>query len=287
MSKWTGKSKGSVLGYRFFIFSIKTFGVKTAYFILHFVTFYYYLFAKKNKNGILNFYTEGIGFSIKKANQVARKNFYVFGQTLVDRLAFLLNRAKHITYSFDNEQALIDLKNGNKGAVLLSGHVGNWETAGNLLKDRISNKINVLMVDAEYQAIKYYLDSSTGGSKFNVIAIKNDLSHIIKIKSALSNNEFLAIHADRTTDTVKNIEVDFLGKPTKFPYGPFLIASKFKVPVVFVFAVKENDNHYSLSCTNPIVDESPEEIAEKYIVELERMVRRYPEQWFNYYNYFE
>jgi predicted LPLAT superfamily acyltransferase len=205
----------------------------------------------------------------------------------VDRHAFLLDKAKHISYSFDNEQALIDIKDKNKGAVLLSGHIGNWETAGNLLKDRISNKINALMLDAEYQKIKQFIDNSTGGSKFNVIAIKNDLSHIIKIKNALSNNEFIAIHADRTTEGIKNIEIDFFRIPTKFPYGPFLIASKFKVPVVFVFAVKGNENHYSLNCTNPTVGKSPEEIAKKYVVELERMVRKYPEQWFNYYNYFE
>ncbi len=287
MSKWTGKSKGTVLGYRIFIFSIKTFGIKTAYFILRFVTYYYFIFAKKNREGILTFYTKALGYTEREAKIIARKNFYIFGQTLVDRHAFLLNKAKNISYSFDNEQALLDLKDGGKGAVLLSGHIGNWETAGNLLKDRISNKINALMLDAEYQKIKQFIDSSTGGSKFNVIAIKNDLSHIIKIKNALSNNEFIAIHADRTTDGIKNIEIDFFGIPTKFPYGPFLIASKFKVPVVFVFAVKGNEKHYSLNCTDPTVGESPEEIAVKYVTELERMVRKYPEQWFNYYNYFE
>ena len=187
MSKWNGKSKGTVLGYRIFIFSIKTFGVKTAYFILRFVTYYYFLFAKKNREGILNFYKQALKLSDKEAKKIGRKNFYIFGQTLVDRQAFLLDKAKHISYSFDNEQALIDIKENNKGAVLLSGHIGNWETAGNLLKDRISNKINALMLDAEYQKIKQFIDNSTGGSKFNVIAIKNDLSHIIKIKNALSN----------------------------------------------------------------------------------------------------
>jgi len=287
MTKWDGKSKGTVLGYRIFIFSIKSFGVKSAYFILRFVTYYYFLFAKKNREGILNFYKRALGFNDKKAKQTARKNFYIFGQTLVDKHAFLLNKAEHITYSFDNEQALIDINNSNQGAVLLSGHIGNWETAGNLLKDRISDKINVLMLDAEYEKIKKFIDKSTGGSKFNVIAIKNDLSHIIKIKNALSHKEFIAIHADRSMEGIKNIELIFFGLPVKFPYGPFLIASKFKVPVVFVFAVKEGETHYTLTCTNPTIGESPEEIAKKYVTELERMVRKYPEQWFNYYNYFE
>ena len=48
MSQWDGKSKGTVLGYKIFLFFIKTFGIGSAYLILHFVSLYYYLFAKKN-----------------------------------------------------------------------------------------------------------------------------------------------------------------------------------------------------------------------------------------------
>ena len=56
--------------------------------------------------------------------------------------------------------------------------------------------------------------------------------------------------------------MDFLGKKAKFPYGPFLIASKFSAPVTFVYAVKEKKFHYALSATKPIIDKlQPEEIA--------------------------
>ena len=179
------------------------------------------------------------------------------------------------------------MKNAGKGGILLSGHIGNWETAGNLLKERITSKINVLMYDEEVQKIKQYTDTATGGSKFNVIPIKDDFSHVIKVHQALKRNEFIAIHADRCMDGAKFIDVDFLNKRAKLPLGPFIIASKFDAPVSFVFAVKESKFKYLLSSTAPFKGEMPpEEIAKKFVKELEKKVTLHPEQWFNYYNFF-
>jgi predicted LPLAT superfamily acyltransferase len=276
MSRWDGKTKGSLTGYKIFLFFINTLGLDFAYGLLRVVTYYYYLFAAKPRQALLDFY------------QIARRNFYIFGQTLVDRAAFLLGKDRKFSHIFENEQYLIDIRDAGKGGILLSAHVGNWETAGNLLKGRITPTINIVMLDAEVENIKKYMELSTGGSRFKVIAIKDDLSHIISIRNALVNNEFVAIHADRYLEGAKYIEMDFLGKKAKFPYGPFVIASKFNAPVTFVFAAKDGKYSYHLSATKPIEEKmKPEEIARLYVEELERKVKAFPEQWFNYFNFFQ
>ena len=288
MSQWDGKSKGTVVGYKIFLNTIKFFGLPLTYFILRFVTFYYYIFAKHNRNSIRDFYLNALNIPKKKINQFTRRNFYYFGQTLIDRSAFLIGKGDKYSYTFNNEQYLLDIKETGKGGILLSGHVGNWETAGNLLKSRVTSNINVLMYDEEKKRIKQYIDTTTGGSRFNIIAIKDDLSHVIKVHQALSRNEFVAIHADRYLEGAKFIELDFLGKKAKFPLGPFIIASKFKASTTFVFAVKENKYHYLLSATTPITKKlSPEEIAKLFVAELEKKVTFHPEQWFNYYNFYK
>ncbi|MBC7864993.1 MAG: lipid A biosynthesis acyltransferase [Bacteroidia bacterium] len=288
MSRWDGKTKGSLIGYKIFLFSIKTFGVSFSYLILHFVAWYYYFFLPKNRNALVGFYTTALNYGRKDANKISRKNFYKFGQTLIDRFAFLVGKGDKYTYTFEHEDYLVDMKNNGRGAILLSAHLGNWETAGNLLKKRISNKINVVMMDAEVEKIKDYVTTSTGGSLFNIIPIKDDLSHVILINNALSNNEFIAIHADRYLEGAKYIELDFLKKKAKFPLGPFIVASKFNAPVTFVYAIKESKYHYALSATLPITTKmSPEEIAKKYIEELEKKVKQHPEQWFNYFDFYK
>jgi len=288
MSRWDGKTKGSLLGYKIFLFFVKVMGLGFAYKLLKVVTYYYYFFAAKPKEALLDFYKDTLHISGKRALGLVRKNFYIFGQTLLDRAAFLLGKDSAFTHTFENEQYLLDIKNGGKGGILLSAHLGNWETAGNLLKGRITPTINIVMLDAEVESIKKFMDLSTGGSRFKVIPIKNDLSHIISIRNALVNNEFVAIHADRYLEGAKFIELDFMGKKAKFPYGPFVIASKFDAPVTFVFAAKDGEYSYHLSATAPITQKmKPKEIARLYVDELEKKVRQYPEQWFNYFNFFQ
>ena len=288
MSQWDGRSRGTLIGYKIFLFSIKTFGIGFAYIILHFVAYYYYYFSKPNKIALVNFYTGALNYTRKEALKITKKNFYKFGQTLIDRFAFLVNKGDKYTYTFENENYLIDIRNSGKGGILLSAHLGNWETAGNLLRKRISSKINVVMLDAEVEKIKTFITNNTGGSLFNIIPIKDDLSHVIKINNALSNNEFVAIHADRYLPGAKYIEMDFLGKKAKFPLGPFIVASKFNAPVTFVYAIKETIYHYALSSTKPITQKfTPEEMAKEYIFELEKKVRLNPEQWFNYYDFYQ
>ncbi len=275
---WDGKTKGSLAGYKIFLFFIKFLGVGIAYKLLRVVTYYYYLFAAKPRKVLYDFYQNALQFSLAEAKQLTRRNFYIFGQTLVDRTAFLLGQDKYFSHTFENEQYLLDMRDGGKGGILLSAHLGNWETAGNLLKGRITPTINIVMLDAEVENVKKFMESSTGGSRFKIIAIKDDLLR----------NEFVAVHADRYMEGAKYIEHEFLGRMAKFPYGPFVIASKFDAPVTFVFAPKDGKYSYHLSATKPIDEKmKPEEIAKLYVQELERKVKAYPEQWFNYFNFFK
>ena len=287
MKKWDGKTKGSVRGYKFFIFCITFLGLKVSYFFCFFVSYYYILFATKQRNGLIQFYCVGLGKTKKEAKQLAIKNFYIFGQTLIDRIAMFTRRKVKFTHTFNNEKVLRELNEENKGGILLSGHIGNWEIAGNLIHDRISSTINIVMLDTEVEKVKSFLELKTGGPRYSLIPIKDDMSHLILIHRALKRNEFIAIHADRISDDAKSIELDFLQSKAKFPLGPFLLAEKLKVPVSFVFAVKGTKTHYELFATDPIRGQkSAEYIAKLYVKQLETMIKKYPTQWFNFYKYY-
>ena len=288
--KWDGKSKGSLWGYRFFVFIIRFLGVRVSYFFCFFVAGYFILFARKQRTGLMQFYRTGFGFSKSKSCRFAAANFYQFGQIIIDRVALKTPRKKIYSHTFNNEKVLHEMYANGKGGFLFSGHVGNWENAGNLIGTRITSKINVLMLDEEVEKIKQLLESNTEKSTFNLIPLKNDMSHLILIHKALKNNELIALHADRIIGGSKNYTLPFLGGTAEFPAGPFIMAYKFKVPIIFVFAIKLGNTHFELSATNPLtagVDiNSPEEIAEQYVKELERVAKKAPKQWFNFYNYY-
>lgn len=285
--KWDGKTKGSLLGYKFFVLCIRFLGVRFSYFFCIWVSGYFVLFARKQRKALVQFYKEGFGYTSSQAIKTAATNFYRFGQVLIDRIALKTERKKIFTHSFDNEKALVDMNTMGKGGFLFSGHVGNWENAGNLLGERITSKINILMLDAEVEKIKRFLDQNTEQAKYNLIPLKEDMSHLILIHQALKRNELIALHADRTLEGQKKMQFQFLNGRASFPAGPFIMAHKFKVPITFVFAVKTSATHYQLSATEPILEsESPEEIAAQYVARLEEMVKGSPEQWFNFYDFY-
>jgi predicted LPLAT superfamily acyltransferase len=291
MPRWEGKSKGNQLGYSIFIFVCRRLGVLPAYFLLRFVAFYYFLFSWSSSRHIYRYFRWRMGYSATKAIAGLYRNYYVFGQTLLDKIIVMAGIDNRFTYHFDGEENLRKIVAQGKGGILLSGHVGNWEAAGHLLK-RLNSRINVVMFDGEHQRIKQYLDQVTGGKNFNVIVIKNDLSHVYAISEALARNEMICLHADRFLEGNKTITRSFLGAEAEFPAGPFLLAAGFQVPVSIVFAFKESATHYHFFGSGLLersAAENRKQFTEKlmdtFVHELEQKVKVYPEQWFNYYNF--
>ncbi|MBC7423979.1 MAG: lipid A biosynthesis acyltransferase [Ferruginibacter sp.] len=290
MSLWQGKSKGNKAGYQFFVWVLKNFGVLPAYFLLRFVVLYFFLFSYKSSRQIFFLYHKKLGYGRLKAFTKLYKNYYLLGQGIIDKVVVMAGIKNKFTYNFDGEQNLKEIAAMQKGGILLSAHIGNWDIAGHFLK-RLDTRIHIVMFDGEHQQIKEYLSRVTGKKSINIIYIKNDLSHIYAISDALKNNELVCMHADRFLEGNKTLETNFLGQQARFPMGPFVLAATFKVPVCFVFAVKENNLHYHLFASSIKLygHLQKEAMMQQMIIDfasaIEEKVTKYPEQWFNYYNF--
>lgn len=292
MPSWQGKSKGTPLGYRIFVAILKTGFLFPAYLLLRFVALHYFLFSYKSSRQIFHFFRYRLGFSALTSFFKLYKNYYLFGQSLIDKVVVMSGINNTFTFNFDGEENLRKMVEMKRGGLLLSAHIGNWEIAGHLLK-RLGTRINIVMFDGEDEQIKQYLDSVTGERNVHVIVIKNDLSHIYEISDAFKNNELVCMHADRFVEGNKTLSTNLLGEKAKFPMGPFVLAAKFKVPVSFVFAMKESNLHYHFfaSAVKEYADVKKEiamqNMLDDFAKEMETKVKQYPEQWYNYYNFWQ
>ena len=287
MSKWDGKSKGTVLGYKIFVFLIKKAGIKAAYVLLYFVASYYFLFLKKSNKAISYYFKERLGYSGLKSKKMVFKSYYTFGQTIIDKISISAGMRNKFTYEFDGIETLKNLLAEKKGGVLISAHIGNFEIAEHFLGDiDIDFQINLVTTDLEHSAIKNYLESVTQKPTVKFIIIREDLSHIFEINAALSKNELVCFTGDRYFEGTKSLSEKILGQEANFPAGPFLIASRLKVPVVFVYVMKEPNLHYHLYAREAVVKHRDEKgLLKAYIENLESMLTKYPLQWFNYFDF--
>jgi predicted LPLAT superfamily acyltransferase len=287
MSQWDGKSKGTVLGYKIFVFLIKKAGVKAAYGLLYFVASYYFLFLRKNNRASFYYFKERLQFSYFKSKKMVFKSYYTFGQTIIDKIAISAGMRNSFSYEFDGIEILKNLLAEKKGGVLISAHVGNFEIAEHFLGDiDINFQINLVTTDLEHSDIKTYLETVTNKPTVKFIIIKEDLSHIFEINAALANNELVCFTGDRYFEGTKSLSEKILGEEANFPAGPFLIASRLKVPVVFVYVMKEPNLHYHLYAREATVKHRDEKaLLKEYISSVENILQKYPLQWFNYFDF--
>lgn len=287
MSEWSGKSRGNALGYWFFIFFMKNFGIGFTYVFLHFVVFYFFLFSWSSSKWIYDYYRIGLNYGKWKSIVGIYKSYYVFGQVIIDKVAMASRLKDRFNLTHTGTDVIRNMIKNRTGGVLISGHMGNWEVASHLMSG-YGGVVNVVMYDEEHQKIKKHIDNTTGGRKFNVIPIKDDISHVFLISKALLNKELVCIHGDRFRDGMRTMKNEFLGREAQFPYGPFAIASKFEVPKTFVYGFKTGTYDYSFFATKPIEGKmKPEDLLASYVDEMEGMVRKYPNQWFNFYDFWK
>ncbi|SHI78136.1 Predicted acyltransferase, LPLAT superfamily [Cruoricaptor ignavus] len=290
MKKWDGKSRGTLLGYRIFVFFLKNFGVRSAYGVLYFVAAYYFLFLKESNRAIFYYFHNRLGFTKVKAKISVYKNYLVFGKTIIDKTAISSGQRNQFSYEFDGIENLQRMMAGGKGGVLISAHIGNFEIAERFFSEIDFNyQIHIVTTDQEHSHIKEYLESLADRPKTTkFIYIKDDMSHIFEISEALSKNGIVCFTGDRYFEGSKFMEEEFLGKSAKFPAGPFQIASRLKVPVAFVYVMKEPKLHYHLFARIANAKHRDSQaLLKAYTENLEQMLARYPLQWFNYFDFWD
>ena len=287
---WEGKSRGNQLGYKIFVGLLKYGGLRPAYGLLHFVTMYYRMFVPSATAPLKTFYKK-LGYNSEETGKLVKRNLLIFGQTLIDKIVILTGIKNNFVFTHDGIHHVEELVKNGKGGVLVSAHLGNWEVAGQLL-EMIDTTINIVMYDGEEQQIKSYIQQFENNRSFNLILIKDDLSHIYEMSAALNRNELICLHADRFRPGNRTMEHEFLGEIAKFPAGPFILASKLKAPVCFVFAFKETNFHYHFYAFPGKVyegrgTEGMNTMLNDYTALLEKMVKKYPTQWFNYFEFWK
>ena len=278
MNKWKGKSKGTILGYRIFVWCIKNLGVRSSYFVLYFVAAYYFIFEKKSNQYISYYFKKRLGYSFWKTVISRYKSYFTFGQTLIDKTAISAGLRNKFTYEFDGIENLRNLLAEKKGGVLISAHIGNFEIAEHFFADiDFDCQINLVTTNLEVTVIKEYLDSiSVKQSGIKFIYVKDDMSHIFEINEALSKNELICFTGDRYFEGSKFLEADLLGEIAKFPAGPFMIASRLGVPVVYVYVMKEKNLHYHLYArvAENIKKRDSQGLLNSYVQNLESMLEK-------------
>lgn len=289
--QWSGKTGGGNFGQRFLFAFLKKVKVKWLYPVLYPVVPFYCLVNHEAFGNILWYFRNIHGFSRWKSFWMAIHNHFVFGKAVLDRFAILSGNGSQFRVEVENREVFEQLLEQPGGFIVAGSHVGNLELIGHFFNQN-SKPLNVVIFGGEGKDLSAKRSQSFSKHNINDIPVSDNLDHIFQIKTALDRGEVVVLICDRIFGSSKTLEVEFFGRPAKLPLGSFLLAAQMQVPVVQLSAAKKRHALY-LGYVNilPQPDDSmnlrtrAKFIAEQYAHTLEEVLRKHPEQWFNFFDF--
>lgn len=215
-------------------------------------------------------------------------NLVKFSQVVIDRFAMFAG--KRMKLKVEHPEAFERLAEGSEGFVMLSAHIGCHEMAGyELVSDH--KRFNALVYSGEKASVMQGRQQLFGHNNIRMIPIRQDMSHLFAINTALANGEIVSIPGDRVFGSPRTVTVTLLGREAHLPQGPFSVATMRGLNVIAVNVMKTSLTGYTVYVTSLAYDKQAprnkqiQQLADAYAAELERMLRRYPTQWYNFFDF--
>ena len=234
------------------------------------------------------YFRQRLGYGCLRASWYTYVNHCLFAQVVVDR--FSVFAGKRFKLDIDGYEYFQQLELETKGFVILSSHIGCYEVAGYSLISK-SKRFNALVFGGEKATVMKGRQEALSEHNIRMIPVREDMSHLFIVNEALSNNEIMSMPADRIVGSAKVVKVNFFGETASLPAGPFSVATMNGFEALAVNVMKISAKRYKIYVTRLSYDtqaprkQQMQQLANCYVEELERRVRQYPSQWFNFYDF--
>jgi KDO2-lipid IV(A) lauroyltransferase len=220
---------------------------------------------------------------------IARAAYRNLGKSIVEIIRFpkldiAYLKTKITVIGIEN---LLEAKNKGRGIIYLAAHFGNWElmslahAANGYPATIVGRPLDNPFLDRWILSLRTFFGHKT-------LTTRKSLREMIR---AIKNKESLAVLMDQNTTKSAGIFVDFFGRSACTTPVIALLASKYDVPVIPVYIVRNGfDQHTVYFEKEPILQKTDDVDADlktntaALTKILETWIRRHPDHWFWIHN---
>ncbi|MBZ0118486.1 MAG: hypothetical protein K8H88_15900 [Sandaracinaceae bacterium] len=301
---WTDVGEhGSTLAIRALVFATTFLGRGFGRLIARVVAFYYALFARHARRAAGDFLARVHGRPA--TGREVRLQILRFAQTTLDAFFLVAGKTQHFRVTTNGHHHLAALRDERRGALLLGAHLGSFY-AMRARSEKEKLRLYAVVYTRNARRINEAFERIDPGNNATLLQMGEGLEFVLRIKDLIESGAIVAILADRIPpgvardDDSRTVAVDFLGSKARFPTGPYLLAAALKCPVYLTFGLYRDPNGYDLHC-EPFAEridlprragpqaraEALRGYAQRYAERLEHYCRLAPDNWFNFYDFWE
>jgi KDO2-lipid IV(A) lauroyltransferase len=223
-------------------------------------------------------------WSEREVEELSKRIFRNFARNLVDYGRFPTITDEALDRLLPSVQHLHFLKESfakGRGVILVTGHIGNWEL-GALFFGRHGFKINVVTIPEGSERIDSIRGAYRTRQDIRTIVVDGSPFSSLEIVAALRRGEIVAMLVDRWEST-DGVPAKFFGADRRFPRGPFVLSRATGAPIIPAFIVRDGKIYRGVVDPPFFMEEPEDEPGARRVSEsLERMIRTYPDQWYNF-----
>jgi Kdo2-lipid IVA lauroyltransferase/acyltransferase len=221
----------------------------------------------------------------EKIEETARESYRNLGRVAIEATMLSRGTAKDVLALFGASPtwsvAEAALAKG-RGVIFVAGHLGNWELSGAYVAARdvpvhpIARGMSNPLSDAFFRRTRERLG----------MHIMHDQEAVRRVPRVLRDGHTVGFLSDQATVGLASTFVPFFGRPAKTPRGAAVFALRADIPVVMIHAVRQRDERYEFVAEElPVThtgdrERDVDDVMIRFSEALERMVRKYPGQYF-------
>jgi predicted LPLAT superfamily acyltransferase len=296
---WTGqKERGSVGALRLMAWIVTRLGYGFGYLLLWPIAGYFFVSSPRQRRAMRHFQRRALGRA-PRLREVFRP-FFVFAATILDRLFLLDGQRK----GYDLRVVGLDLLNeriaAGRGCILLGAHLGSFNAMHAVADTGCPVEVVSLMhTQNATKSAEFFAEwgARHGRKQPNETVIPlGQPDAMLRAAEALGRGGLVGILADRTPGTGKVVRLPFLGDAAAFPLGPHILAGVLDAPVMLAFGAwtgkRSYEVHFEPFAERIVLDRRErqaqlEAVTRDYASRIEAIARRFPDNWFNFYDFWE
>ena len=291
-AEWlTHRERGSTTLLRVMTFASVRMGRPTSRFLLYLIAAYFFAFAPTARRHARAYLRRVLGREPRAADRF--EHLLSFATTIHDRVYLMKDRLDLFDISVEGEALVRNALAAGHGAFLMGSHVGSFDIIRIVGQRQPGLRVAMAMYEDNARKVNEMLAAINPAVRPEVIALGH-MDAMLKIQGHLDQGTFVGVLGDRTLGHEPSQSVEFLGEPARFPVGAMRAAALMRRPVIFMIGLYRGGNRYQVAF-EPLADftnveprqraAAVREAIERYARLLEKYVRRSPDNWFNFFDF--
>lgn len=231
------------------------------------------------------------------------RHFMQFGITILDKFLAFSGELDSVPCHFEGREPLLALQYQQRGAVLITAHLGNLDLCRRLHYSLPINcppsRLTILVHTRHAEGFNRMAQKLDPTHRIDFVQV-TDLSPAtaVLIAERVAAGHFVVITGDRvpvrtlpSDNDSATMTVPFLGKEARFPVGPYVLAAALGCPVYMMFSARRGKEFFI--SMHPVAERivlprkdrrtAIRPYLSAFVAQLEEECRKNPLQWFNFF----